>query len=98
MEKNFLYIELFDIYGELLTEKQKKIFSAYYIYDLSLSEIAEPDGKTRQSVHEAIKSVCDKLVQYEKTLKIYEKNQKLLALSKELGEDVAVKINEIIGK
>lgn len=98
MEKNFLYIELFDIYGELLTEKQKKIFSSYYIYDLSLSEIAEPDGKTRQSVYEAIKSVCDKLVQYEKTLKIYEKNQKLLALSKDLGEEYSAKINEIIGK
>ena len=98
MEKNFLYIELFDIYGELLTEKQKKIFSAYYIYDLSLSEIAEPDGKTRQSVHEAIKSVCDKLLRYESILKIHEKNQKLLALSKELGEEYSLKINEIIGK
>ena len=41
---------LFDYYGELLTEKQKTCFDLYYNQDLSLSEIAEEAGVTRQGV------------------------------------------------
>ena len=41
---------LFDYYGELLTEKQKTCFDLYYNQDLSLSEIAEEAGITRQGV------------------------------------------------
>ena len=45
---------LFDCYGELLTEKQKTYFDYYYNQDLSLAEIAEIAGVSRQGVSDAL--------------------------------------------
>lgn len=45
---------LFDFFGELLTEKQREYFDLYYHEDLSLSEIAENYGITRQGVYDII--------------------------------------------
>ncbi len=98
MEKDFEYIELFELYKELLTEKQREIFSSHYLYDLSLSEIAEPDGFSRQSVYDAIKKVKSKLTEYETKLRLYEKFSALDSLAEEQSEDVKARIREIIGK
>ena len=45
---------LYDFYGELLTERQKEFFDLYYNEDLSLSEIAENNGISRQGVRDVI--------------------------------------------
>lgn len=45
---------LYDYYGDLLTEKQKELFDLYYNEDLSLAEIAEHAGISRQGVRDAI--------------------------------------------
>lgn len=45
---------LFDFYGDLLTDKQKELFDLYYNEDLSLTEIAENVGISRQGVRDAI--------------------------------------------
>lgn len=101
MEKDLRYAELFELYQDLLTERQREIFSCHYLLDLSLSEIAEPDGNTRQSVYAVIKTVKSKLDEYEKVLRLYEKNQKLIVLSEKVKEhdnSLAQQILEIVGK
>ena len=45
---------LFDFYGEVLTERQKEFFDLYYNEDLSLAEISENYGITRQGVRDVI--------------------------------------------
>ena len=64
---------LYDYYGELLTEHQKKIYEDAVYQDLSLSEIAEEAGISRQGVHDLIKR-CDKILQeYEDKLHLVAK-------------------------
>ena len=101
MEKDLRYAELFELYKALLTERQREIFSCHYLLDLSLSEIAEPDGNTRQSVYAVVKNVKAKLDEYEKALNLYEKNQKLIALSEKVkacDPSLSQQILEIVGK
>ena len=54
MEKNVRMAILFDYYGEMLTAKQREYFDLYYSENLSLSEIAENDGISRQGVRDVI--------------------------------------------
>lgn len=54
MEKNVRMAILFDYYSEMLTEKQREYFDLYYGENLSLSEIAENDGISRQGVRDVI--------------------------------------------
>lgn len=64
---------LYDFYGELLTAHQKKIYEDAIFNDLSLSEIAQEQGITRQGVHDLIKR-CDSLLDgYEQKLHLVEK-------------------------
>ena len=55
MAKNLDIALLLDVYGDMLTEKQRSFLEYYYNDDLSLSEIAENEGITRQGVRDAIK-------------------------------------------
>ncbi len=55
MAKNLEISYLLDFYGEVLTQKQRDVLEQYYNDDLSLSEIAENFGITRQGVRDAIK-------------------------------------------
>ena len=101
MEKDLQYVELFELYQGLLTDKQRDLFSLHYCFDLSLSEIAEPEGNTRQSVYAAIKKVKEKLNEYENLLHLREKNQKLRQLADGLNEkdkEISDKILTIIGE
>ena len=67
---------LCEIYGKLLTKKQLNILDNYYNLDLSLSEIAENEGITRQAVRDIIKKGESKLLEYEQKLGIMKKNMK----------------------
>lgn len=53
-QEAFTMSMLLDYYGSLLTQKQKTYFDLYYNQDLSLAEIAEQEGISRQGVHDAI--------------------------------------------
>ena len=61
MDELVYYNELFDYYGELLTEKQKEYFKFYYFDNLSLSEIAEENNISRNAVSKTLKEVKEKL-------------------------------------
>lgn len=64
---------LFDFYGELLTEKQKRAYELHFQEDLSLGEIADIMGISRQAVHDNLKK-CDKqLHKYEEKLALVSK-------------------------
>ncbi|MDE6020672.1 MAG: DNA-binding protein [Ruminococcus sp.] len=55
MAKDLQFVMLFDCYGEFLTERQRQVTEMYYGEDLSLSEISELSGITRQAVRDGIK-------------------------------------------
>lgn len=72
---------LYDFYGELLTNHQKEIYEDFILNDLSLGEIAEERGISRQGVHDLVKR-CDK------TLNGYEEKLHLLERFSKTKEDV----------
>ncbi|MBQ7144283.1 MAG: YlxM family DNA-binding protein [Oscillospiraceae bacterium] len=55
MDETLLRTLLFDFYGELLTEKQRECYDLHYNSDLSLQEIAEQVGTSRQAVWDLIR-------------------------------------------
>ncbi len=64
---------LYDFYGELLTDHQKRIYEDVVFNDLTISEVAREQGTSRQSVHDMIKR-CDKLLEeYEQKLRLLDK-------------------------
>lgn len=67
---------LYDFYGELLTEYQKRIYEEVVLNDYSISEVAKDEGISRQSVSELIKR-CDRILEmYESKLKLVAKFHK----------------------
>lgn len=73
MDKIYEQTMLFDFYGELLTEHQRRIYEDAVYNDMSLGEIAEEQGISRQGVHDLIRR-CDKLLQgYESRMHLVER-------------------------
>lgn len=76
MEKIARQVFLYDFYGDLLTDHQKKVYEDVVLNDMSLSEIAEEQGITRQGVHDLVKR-CDRiLLGYEEKLHLVERFRK----------------------
>ena len=97
MEKDLRYIELFELYKTLLTDKQKEIFELHLLYDLSLKEIAEECGITRQNVSDALSTTKKKLEEFEKALKLKQKKDNITAVLGSCSDQAAAdKIGEII--
>ena len=64
---------LYDFYGELLTDHQKRIYEDVVFQDLSLTEVAEQEGISRQGVHDMIRR-CEKALRgYEEKLGLVHK-------------------------
>ncbi len=68
---------LYDIYGLLLTEKQKKYFEEYYFNNLSYGEISEKYGISRNACFKQLKNIEEKLEFYEEKLNLFYKKQKI---------------------
>ena len=64
---------LYDFYGELLTTHQKEVYEQFILDDLSLSEIAESAGISRQGVHDLIRRCQKALEGYEAKLHLVER-------------------------
>ena len=75
MDKNVEIPILLDIYGGVLPKVQRDSLDMYYNSDLSLGEIADNTGKSRQSVFDTIKRGEHALQEMEENLKILEKNR-----------------------
>lgn len=73
---------LYDFYGELLTKHQRQIYEGVVYDNLSLSEIAQEEGVSRQAVHDIVKR-CDKILQG------YEEKLRLIARFKSIKEKIA---------
>ncbi len=72
-EKDFKISLLMDFYGDMLTEKQKETAKLYYFDDLSLGEIAEITGITRQGVRDSIKRAENFLYETEEKIGLAKK-------------------------
>lgn len=77
MDKNLEVSTLLDFYADLLTENQKKVLGWYYNEDLSLSEIGENLGITRQGVRDTIKKAEAQLFELEEKLHLALKFSKI---------------------
>lgn len=77
---------LYDFYGELLTEHQRTIYEGVVFNDMSLSEIAEEQGISRQGVHDLVKRCNKILAGYEEKLKLVQKFNQTKQMVEEIKE------------
>lgn len=106
MEKIVERTLLYDFYGDLLTARQREIYESVVLEDYSLSEVAEDQGVSRQSIHDMIRR-CDHLLAgyeerlhlVEKFLRIREQVRQIRKLSEDRGMDDITRIcNDISGE
>ena len=93
MEQRDYLIILYDYYGELLSDDNKKYFEDYYFDNLSLGEIADNANISRNAVHKHIKTCETKLMFYEEKLNLYNKDKRLREVLKSIEDE---KIKEMI--
>ena len=112
MMKNLDISVLLDFYGDMLTEKQREVIGVYYNEDLSLSEIGEFEGITRQGVRDSIKRGEAVLLEMEERLglakrfhTVQDALQKIVRCAQDISyyndefgysPKIAEKVNEII--
>ena len=86
MNKTVYLNSLFDIYGDLLTEKQHDYFKDYYFYNLSYGEIGEKYGISRNAIFNQLHNIENKLEFYEKKLRLLDKKKKINDIIKIVGD------------
>ena len=97
MEKKVLLSEIYVYYRDLFTDKQQEYFDDYYLNDLSLGEIADNYGVSRNAIFNQIKIVEERLDFYEKVIGIKRKREEVLKILKDKVDDATLeKIEEIL--
>ena len=95
---------LFDFYGDVLTERKKEVLDMYYNEDLSLAEIAEQIGISRQGVRDLIKKAEEEIFFLEEKLGLAQKMSALrrhsenmlnLAKTSPLPKEIMLEVEEI---
>lgn len=82
MDRMIYLNSLYDIYKDLLTDKQREYYEAYYFDNLSLAEIAENFDVSRNAVFNQLKLIEEKIEELESKLKLREKHDKILDVIK----------------
>ena len=95
--KDLKYVQLFDAYGALLTEHQRELCELYYMCDLSLTEIAEEKGISKQSVSDTLAKSRQLLDEYEEKLRLGKTLRELSQLKGALA-DLGHRYPEISGE
>lgn len=90
MDRDYLIV-LYDIYGALLTSKQKKYFEDYYFNNFTLSEISENEKVSRNAVSKTVNLVEKKLMFYEEQLNLYQKNKNIKKIVINIKDEKIVK-------
>ncbi len=90
MSKNLEISTLLDYYGMLLTDKQRETVEYYYDDDLSLGEIAENTGISRQGVRDSIKRSETILLEAEEKLGLIKKSEMLKKSLEEIRKDIDI--------
>ena len=80
MDEIVYYNSLYDLYGDLLTDKQRKYFEDYYFHNLSYAEMAENYQISRNAAFKQVHIVTEKLKEYENILHLLEKRKQLLEI------------------
>ena len=88
-EKDMRFAYLADFYGDLLDEHTRAVIMAYYDDDLSLSEIAEGEGISRQGVRHVIKRGEEQLDAFEEKLGLARRHEELSLLAARLSDEAA---------
>ena len=92
MENRDYLIILYDYYGELLSEDNKRYFEDYY-----LAEIAENNNVSRNNIHKHLKSSEEKLLFFEEKLKLYKKDLNIeLRLKNIKDEKIRKEVEKIL--
>lgn len=97
MDSKILYLNnLYDYYGELLTDKQQEYFEDYYFNNLTLSEIAENNNISRNAIHKQIKEAESKLQLFEEKLCLLKKKEQIMKIINNLDKQTKEKLEELI--
>ena len=97
MDDVIYYNELYDLYGKLLTDKQREYFEDYYFNNLSFSELAENYNVSRNAVFKQLKITKEKLLEFDNTLKLYEKKKKMIDIIDCIQDkDIKEKLEDLI--
>lgn len=99
MEEKVKISILLQLYGNLLTDKQKQYMDYYYNQDLSLSEIADNEEITRQAVRTILVKCKKKLEEYENKLKFLQKEKNIKEIIEKIEENHKnIKLQELLNK
>ena len=94
-EREYL-LTLYEIYKNILTEKERSYFEYYYFEDYSMQEIADNNDVSKAYVGKYIKSIENKLINFENELNINDKNNKIRKIISSLDKDTKDKIEELL--
>lgn len=95
IERDYL-VELYEIYKNLLTDREKEYFEYYYFEDYSLNEIAEVYDVSKSYVSKFLSQISEEIISFENKLSLYNKRQKIKKVIDSIDVDTKSKIEELL--